>query len=101
MYKIARNNPALIAYKESADEYLLKAYNIMKTLYKDGVGYNWHTGVMGEVITSEILQELKTRGFNKEANSIEKKMETKYNNFAKDKYPYVSEYPYDNTSEIA
>lgn len=101
MYKIARDNPELIAYKESADEYLMKAYNIMEALYKDGVGYNWHTGVMGEVTTPEILQELKARGYSKEAKSIEKKMETKYANFAKDKYPYVSEYPYDNTSEEA
>lgn len=101
MYKIASQYPDLIQYKDKADTYLLRAYHIMKAMYADGVGYNWETGTMGESSTPAIIQALKDRGYAAEAQDITDIMAKKYQNFAKDKYPYVSEYPYDNTSEEA
>ena len=102
MYKIAEQYPDLIAYKEDADTYLLRCYHIMDALYNEGsVGYNWNTGLMGESTTPSIIQSLKERGYEEEAENLESVMEEKFNNFANDKYPYISEYPYDNTSEEA
>lgn len=102
MYKIAEQYPDLIAYKEDADTYLLRCYHIMDALYNEGsVGYNWNTGLMGESTTPSIIQALKERGYEEEAENLESVMEEKFNNFANDKYPYISEYPYDNTSEEA
>ncbi|WP_418431225.1 DUF5695 domain-containing protein [Blautia sp.] len=102
MYKIAEQYPDLIEYKEDADTYLLRCYHIMDALYNEGsVGYNWNTGLMGESTTPSIIQALKERGYEEEAENLESVMEKKFNNFANDKYPYISEYPYDNTSEEA
>lgn len=101
MYQIARNYPDLIDYKESADTYLMRAYNIMKALYSETVGYNWATGLMGESSTPDIIAALKERGYREEAESLETIMEKKFANFSSEKYPYISEYPYDNTSEEA
>lgn len=101
MYKIASKYPDMVDYIEDADTYLLRAYNILKALYSDGVAYNWATGIMGELTTPDIIQSLKKEGYYEEASNIEAIMATKYDNFKNTKYPYGSEYSYDNTGEEA
>ncbi|HYH02521.1 MAG TPA: DUF5695 domain-containing protein, partial [Bacillota bacterium] len=101
MYKIAKLYPELIAYKNPKNTYLLRAYNIFKALYGNGVAYNWSTGLMGESTTPEIIQALKDEGYTNEAADLTAKMATKYNNFKNNAYPYGSEYSYDNTGEEA
>lgn len=102
MYKIAKQYPDLIDYIEDADTYLLRCYNIMDALYNEGtVGYNWATGLMGESTTPDIIEALQERGYEEEAANLTSIMEKKFQNFANDPYPYISEYPYDNTSEEA
>ena len=101
MYQIARKYPDMVEYTESPETYLLRAYNIMKALYGDRVAYNWETGLMGELTTPAIIEALEVEGFYDEANNITEIMEKKYNNFKNTKYPYGSEYTYDNTGEEA
>ncbi len=101
MYKASRLYPDLIEYKESSAEYLMRAYNILKALYSDKVAYNWATGLMGEISTPEIIRALQTEGFIKEADEVSRIMSEKYDNFKNTKYPYGSEYSYDNTGEEA
>lgn len=101
MYKIASKYPDMVTYIEDTDTYLLRAYNILKALYTDGVAYNWATGVMGELTTPDIIQSLKKEGYYTEAEEVQSIMEKKYDNFKNTKYPYGSEYSYDNTGEEA
>ncbi len=102
MYKIASKYPDLIDYKESADTYLLRAYNILNALYNgQGVAYNWGTGVMGESTTPVIIEALRAEGHEAEAKNVESIMDEKYDSFKSQKYPYGSEYSYDNTGEEA
>jgi len=101
MYKIADLYPNLITYKNTKQTYLLRAYNIFKALYDGPVAYNWNTGLMGELTTPELIKALQNEGYTSQAQDIMNKMATKYNNFANTKYPYGSEYNYDNTGEEA
>ncbi len=102
MYKIASKYPDMIEYTEDADTYLLRAFNIMKALYRGkGVAYNWSTGVMGELTTPDIIAALEKEGYYIEAKEIVDIMAEKYTNFKDTKYPYGSEYSYDNTGEEA
>ncbi|QAA32629.1 DUF5695 domain-containing protein [Clostridium manihotivorum] len=101
MYKIADKYPELIPYKEKASTYLLRAYNIIKALYGDGVSYNWETGLMGELTTPAIIEALEKEGYYNEAKNLKDIMAKKYANFKNTKYPYGSEYSYDNTGEEA
>jgi hypothetical protein len=101
MYKIEKLYPNLITYTHPRTTYLLRAYNIFKTLYDGPVAYNWNTGLMGELTTPEIIKALQDEGYTSQANDIISKMATKYNNFANTTYPYGSEYNYDNTGEEA
>lgn len=99
MYQIARDYPGLIAYKHDPDTYLLRAYHIMKTLYDGPVNYSLATGLMGGQTTPELIAALDREGYVKEADDIRDKMERKFTNFSSNKYPYGSEYSYDNTGE--
>lgn len=101
MYKIAKEYPDLVTYKHPKETYLLRAYNIFKALYEGPVAYNWETGLMGELTTPDIIQALHDEGYDDEANDLKEKMDRKYNNFKNTKYPYGSEYSYDNTGEEA
>lgn len=101
MYKISDLYPNLTEYKEDKGTYLLRAYNILKALYSDAVAYNWATGLMGELTTPEIIEALDKEGFTEEADEVRSIMEKKYVNFKSTKYPYGSEYSYDNTGEEA
>lgn len=101
MYKIAKKYPDTVDYVESADTYLLRAYNIMCALYSDGVAYNWSTGVMGELTTPDIIRALEDEGYYTQAAKITDIMSKKYDAFKNTKYPYGSEYSYDNTGEEA
>lgn len=99
MYKISKLYPDLISYKNTRTTYLLRAYNIFKTLYDGPVSYNWNTGLMGEQTTPEIIKALQDEGLTTQANDMIAKMNTKYANFSGTTYPYGSEYNYDNTGE--
>ncbi len=101
MYKIASRYPDMTDYIETPDTYLMRAYNIMMAYYSDGVGYNWGTGVMGESTTPDIIAALKKEGHLTEAKKAESIMDRKYDSFKAQKYPYGSEYSYDNTGEEA
>ncbi|MDO5294342.1 MAG: DUF5695 domain-containing protein [bacterium] len=101
MYKIAKKYPDTVSYMEKADTYLMRAYHIMKALYGEGVSYNWETGLMGELTTPAIIKALNEEGYYTEAEEITKIMSTKYDKFKNTKYPYGSEYSYDNTGEEA
>ncbi|MBQ3109964.1 MAG: hypothetical protein IJC69_02330 [Clostridia bacterium] len=101
MYRICAAYPDLIDYKEDRLTYLLRAYNILKALYSDKVAYNWATGLMGEITTPDIIDALYFEGLKDEAKEVERIMGIKYNNFKNTKYPYGSEYSYDNTGEEA
>lgn len=99
LYQLEKTYPKLIDYKLSSDEYLVRTYNILKALYLSGNRYNYDTALMGESTTPAIITALKENGHADLAKNIEAIMQTKYQNFAKDKYPYTSEYAYDNTAE--
>lgn len=101
MYRICADYPELIDYKEDRITYLLRAYNILKALYSDKVAYNWATGLMGEITTPDIIDALYFENLTEEAKEVERIMGIKYNNFKNTKYPYGSEYSYDNTGEEA
>ncbi|MCR5527399.1 MAG: Ig-like domain-containing protein [Lachnospiraceae bacterium] len=101
MYKIASRYPDMTDYIETPDTYLMRAYNIMMAYYSDGVAYNWGTGVMGESTTPDIIAALKKEGHSTEAEKVESIMDRKYDSFKAQKYPYGSEYSYDNTGEEA
>ncbi|OXS59290.1 hypothetical protein B1A99_11750 [Cohnella sp. CIP 111063] len=101
MYKIAKLYPDLISYTNTRQTYLSRAYNIFKALYDGPVAYNWHTGLMGEQTTPELIKALQDEGMTAQANDVIAKMATKYNNFKNTTYPYGSEYNYDNTGEEA
>ncbi len=101
MYQICAAYPDLIDYKEDRLTYLLRAYNILKALYSDKVAYNWATGLMGEITTPDIIEALYFENLTEEAKEVERIMGIKYNNFKNTKYPYGSEYSYDNTGEEA
>ncbi|WP_230674283.1 DUF5695 domain-containing protein [Rathayibacter sp. Leaf248] len=99
MYEIQKKYPSLISYAHPADWYLDAAYEIFRELYEGPVAYNWHTGLMGELSTPDLISALRAEGKNVEANDVETKMATKYTNFRSNKYPYGSEYSFDNTGE--
>lgn len=101
MYQIAKQNPGLITYSHPANWYLTQAYGVFKELYDGPVAYNYNTGLMGELTTPALIAALRTEGMTQQANDIESKMATKYANFSSEKYPYGSEYSYDNTGEEA
>ncbi|WP_256757033.1 DUF5695 domain-containing protein [Cohnella sp. WQ 127256] len=101
MYKIAKLYPEIVTYINPKNTYLLRAYNIFKTLYDGPVAYNWNTGLMGELTTPEMIKALQDEGYTTQANDMIAKMATKYNNFKNTTYPYGSEYNYDNTGEEA
>lgn len=101
MYKVASKYPDITTYKEKKETYLLRAYNILKALYGKDISYNWDTGLMGESTTPDIVAALDKEGFYKEAQDIRNIMAEKYVKFSEQKYPYGSEYSYDNTGEEA
>ncbi|MBN1127888.1 MAG: hypothetical protein JXA71_02805 [Chitinispirillaceae bacterium] len=101
MYNIARLHPDIVKFINPKNTYLLRAYNILKAMYSRGVYYNWDTGEMGEQTTPDIIEALKREGYTTEANWIVSTMLTKYNNFQRNKYPYGSEFKFDNTGEEA
>lgn len=101
MYKLASKYPDMIRYTEDADTYLLRAFHILKALYGSTVSYNWSTGLMGELTTPDIISALEKEGYYSEAQAVKDIMVRKYDNFKNTKYPYGSEYSYDNTGEEA
>lgn len=99
MYKIARRYPKLVQYHSAADTYLMRAYGILNSLYKPGSDPG--TGYMGELTIPDIRQALRDEGHTQEANRVSEILTTIYEAFRAQRYPYGSEYSYDNTGEEA
>lgn len=99
MYKIAALYPKLVTYHSSADDYLMRAYNILHTLYS-GHG-DPGTGYMGEQTLPEIQQALTDGKHTTEATFVQNTINRLHNAFKGSPYPYGSEYSYDNTGEEA
>ena len=100
MYKIAENYPELVDYREDAETYLLRAYNIFCTQNNGSVGYGANCGTMGESSVPDIIEALEQEGYYEEAQNMLRIMEeNKYEAFENRPYPYGSEYAYDNTAE--
>ena len=97
MYKVASLYPSIVTYKHTADTYLLRAYDILHTLY-NGHG-DPGTGYMGLQTLPEIAQALKTEGHTAESSQVTQVLTTLHNAFKNSKYPYGSEYSFDNTGE--
>jgi hypothetical protein len=99
MYKVASLYPKLVTYHQTADAYLMKAYNILHALY-NGHG-STGTGYMGEQTLPEIAAALTASGHASEGQSVQSVMKQLYQAFQGNPYPYGSEYTYDNTGEEA
>jgi Family of unknown function (DUF5695) len=99
MYKVASLYPSIVTYEHTADTYLMRAYNILHTLY-NGHG-DPGTGYMGLQTLPEIAAALKTAGHPAESTQVTQVLTTLHNAFKGSKYPYGSEYSYDNTGEEA
>ena len=99
MSKIARLYPSLVKYHQTADTYLMRAYDILHTLYS-GHG-DAGTGYMGEQTLPDIQQALSDSGHAAEASFVGSVITRLYMTFQNSKYPYGSEYSYDNTGEEA
>lgn len=101
MYKVARLYPDLITYIHPATTYLLRAARVFIALYSPDVQYNFDVGLMGEQTTPDLIQALADEGLSGEASSLRSLMATKFQRLKGAKYPYGSEYSYDNTGEEA
>ncbi|HSY21641.1 MAG TPA: DUF5695 domain-containing protein [Polyangiaceae bacterium] len=99
MYKVASRYPGLVTYHQTADTYLLRAYDILHTLY-NGHG-STGTGYMGEQTLPEIQAALTAGGHTTEAAAVGTVLTKLYQAFKGNPYPYGSEYTYDNTGEEA
>lgn len=96
MYRIQKAYPDLIDYRETALWYLDKAYGIYLNNVDAGV-----IGYYGEQQVPDMIEALRSEGMTEEADNLQE-------HFAKDKgnamlnyarYPYGSEFAYDNTGE--
>lgn len=96
MYRIEKAHPDLIDYRESALWYLEKAYGIYLNNVDAGT-----IGYYGEQQVPDMIEALRAEGMTEEADNLQE-------HFAKDKglamlnyarYPYGSEFAYDNTGE--
>jgi hypothetical protein len=99
MYKVAHLYPTLVTYHNTADTYLLRAYDILDTLY-NGHG-DPGTGYMGEQTLPDIAAALSAAGHATESQNVTKVLSELYAAFKGNPYPYGSEYTYDNTGEEA
>ncbi len=119
LYKIAKAYPDMIDYRETAAEYLTRAYRIINTYARaakipaGGVtdrnamstgnstpSYRW-SGLMGESTVTEIREALLEEGYAYEAGQLDIFMVEKERRLDLQSYPYGSEYAYDNTGEEA
>lgn len=95
MYRIEKAYPDLIDYRQPAEWYLDKAYNI----YYNRVG-EWEIGFYGEQQVPQIIEALREEGMTEEADNLQEKFALrKGTNMANAAYPYGSEFEYDNTGE--
>jgi len=101
MYQIEKKYPSLVAYTHPATWCLNVAFNVFERLYSESISYNWSTGLMGEQTTPALIAALQAERMTRQADEVLSKMATKYKNFASTKYPYGSEYSFDNTGEEA
>ena len=99
MYKVANLYPSFVTFHQSADTYLLRAYDILNTLY-NGHG-DPGTGYMGEQTLPDIAQALTAAGHTTQAAAVNKVLTQLHAAFQGNPYPYGSEYTYDNTGEEA
>lgn len=95
MYRIEKAYPDLIDYREPAEWYLEKAYNI----YNKRVGAG-DIGFYGEQQVPQIIEALREEGMTEEADTLQEQFAlNKGTIMANAAYPYGSEFEYDNTGE--
>jgi hypothetical protein len=99
MYKVAHLYPSIVTFRHTADTYLLRAYDILNTLYS-GHG-DPGTGYMGEQTLPEIAAALLAAGHTAESAKVTQVLTELHAAFKGNPYPYGSEYSYDNTGEEA
>lgn len=95
MYRIQKAYPNLIAYRETPQYYLEKAYGI----YYNRIG-SGSVGFYGEQQVPDMIEALRAEGMTTQANNLQNKFAyTKGRTMANATYPYGSEFEYDNTGE--
>lgn len=95
MYRIEKAYPGLVDYREPAEWYLEKAYEIYHNRVGAGV-----IGFYGEQQVPQMIQALRTEGMTEEADILQKQFALdKGTAMANAAYPYGSEFEYDNTGE--
>lgn len=95
MYRIEKAYPNLINYRKSAEWYLEKAYGI----YSNRVSAS-PIGFYGEQQIPDMIEALYAEGMTEEGDNLKELFaKSKGTNMATAKYPYGSEFEYDNTGE--
>ncbi|MFD0673020.1 LamG-like jellyroll fold domain-containing protein [Cohnella sp. M.A.Huq-80] len=95
MYRIQKAYPNMIQYRESPQFYLEKAYGI----YYNRVGAG-ATGFYGEQQIPDLIEALKEEGMTTQYNNLRTKFaQNKATSVLNARYPYGSEFEYDNTGE--
>lgn len=95
MYRIIKAYPDLMEYREPAEYYLQKAYDIYTNRVDTGA-----IGFYGEQQIPQMIEALWTEGMTEEAQALQQQFALeKGTNVANAAYPYGSEFEYDNTGE--
>lgn len=95
MYRIQKAYPNLMEYRETPQYYLAKAYGIYYNRISSG-----QVGFYGEQQVPDLIEALKEEGMFEEYENLKRKFAyTKGRNMAQARYPYGSEFEYDNTGE--
>ena len=95
MYRLEKAYPDLIEYRQPAEWYLDKAFNIYNKTIDAGT-----TGFYGEQQVPQMIEALRDEGMTDEADTLQEKFaKTKGTRMATATYPYGSEFECDNTGE--
>ncbi|KAK0450413.1 uncharacterized protein EV420DRAFT_753485 [Desarmillaria tabescens] len=97
MYRVARNYPALVSLQNST-WYLDQALAVVTKLTDGTVGY-WEDGLMGETVLSLLLDDLTREGRTSDASLLKSRMQTRYNVWSRQSFPFGSEMAWDSTGQ--
>ncbi len=97
MYRVARNYPALVSVQNST-WYLDQALAVVTKLTDGTVGY-WEDGLMGETVLSLLLEDLTREGRTSDASLLKSRMQTRYNAWSRQNFPFGSEMAWDSTGQ--
>lgn len=103
MYKIARSYPNMVK-SHDWKWYLNQAFKTTEFMTsqnergQDKVGY-WRLGLMEGTIFANLLDDLRSEGWRKEADIVQKKMLERASRWRQEAYPFGSEMPWDSTGQ--